>query len=110
MARRICEAVKAARLVAGLTQQQVADMVGVSQPAYLNWEHDREPSLDQLAALEDVFGLPHGQLVRAAGYVDDAGPTVEDLIRSDDRLDPADRRALLDLLVFYRGRGGRGGS
>jgi transcriptional regulator with XRE-family HTH domain len=110
MARRICEAVKTAREVAGLTQRQLADMLGVSQPAIHNWEHDTEPSLDALAAVEDALGLRRGQLVRDAGYVDDDPPTIDDVIRSDDSLSPDDRRAVLDLVAFYRARGGRGES
>lgn len=109
MARPICEAVRTAREVAGLTQRHLADILGVTQPTVHNWEHDTEPSLDQLALIEDALGLRRGQLVRDAGYVDSGDATVEDAIRSDVSLSPGDRRALLDVLSLYRGRGGRGG-
>ena len=109
MARRICEAVKRQREIAGVSQRQLADMLGVSQPTIHNWEHDTEPSLDQLAAIEEALGMRAGGLVRAAGYVDEAPPSAEQAIMADRTLAAADRRALLDVLSLYRGRERRGG-
>lgn len=110
MARHICEAIKNAREVAGLTQRRLAEMLNVTQPTVHAWEVDREPSLDQIAAIEAALELRRGQLLRDAGYVDgDDPPSPEQVIRSDETLTPEDRRALLDVLGLYRGRGGRGG-
>lgn len=104
MARRICEALREAREVAGISQRQLAEIVGVSQPTIHNWEHDTEPSLGQMNALEEALGLAAGQLARAAGYVADGPITPEQAIMADPTIRPEDRRALLDVLSLYRER------
>ena len=105
MPRPICEAIKAARERAGLTQRQVAEYCAVSQPTVHDWERDREPSLDQLVDLALIFGLPRDQLLRDAGYVRDATPSPEEAIRADRSLQADARAALLGALAAYRARG-----
>lgn len=49
---------------AGLSQQQVAEQLGISQPAYASWER-RNVAIqpEQLAKLADIFGVSVEELV-----------------------------------------------
>lgn len=94
---RICAAIREARLEAGYPQVLAASEVGVSQPEWSRWETFREPSLDQISAIEQVLHLPRGHLLRRAGYVAEARRT-EDVIASDTRLTPFDASVVLDAL------------
>ena len=61
------ERVRAARLAAGLTQRAVAAAVGISQPAY--WEYERGicvPSVDRVARLAAALQLDPGALAALA--------------------------------------------
>ena len=52
------------REAAGLSQQQVADALAISQPAYALWERrDVAVRIDQLHKLSDVLGTPLEDLV-----------------------------------------------
>lgn len=109
MARRICDALREAREVAGISQRELAEAVGVSQPTIHNWERDTEPSLDQLRAVEAALGLAAGQLARNAGYISGEALTPEQAISADGSLRVEDRQALLSVLASYRERGPRRG-
>lgn len=106
---RIGQAIRNARVALGLSQGGLAEAVGVAQTTISKWELDAHPSLDQIEAVCEALGLPRGQLLRDAGYVDDAPASPEEAIRADRSLRPEDRRALLDVLAAYRGRGRREG-
>jgi transcriptional regulator with XRE-family HTH domain len=55
--RRLGRELKAAREAKGLTQQQVAEAIGVSQSAIGNWEQGlREPSVKAQIALRNLLG------------------------------------------------------
>ncbi len=46
----------------GMTQEQVADAVGVKRSLYAHWEQDRlEPKVAHLALLAEVLGAPVGK-------------------------------------------------
>lgn len=50
--------VKALRLKAGLQQQELANMVGVSSPTVSDWEHQRKnPRGENLKRLAEIFGI-----------------------------------------------------
>lgn len=51
--------IAAARKNSGLTQQQVADILGVSKFTVLNWETGKtEPSVSQLAKISELAKIP----------------------------------------------------
>jgi transcriptional regulator with XRE-family HTH domain len=85
------------RRALGLTQQQLADQVGVHQTRVSHWERgSRAPSADQLQALAAVFSVDLKTLV--AEYVVDN--EVERALVRDPLLSDDDRNALL---TIYRG-------
>lgn len=54
----------AARKEKGLTQQALADAVGVTQVAVANWEHGRRsPSIANLRKVADALGIPVAKLL-----------------------------------------------
>ena len=49
---------KAARVNANLTQQEVADKIGVSKHTIINWERGRtKPKKHILIALSSIYGI-----------------------------------------------------
>lgn len=59
-----------------LSQQQLADLVGVEQPTIQRWEHGKRlPDLDALHRLAGVLGVSPGALLEGGSIVA-AGPTL----------------------------------
>lgn len=53
------------RKKSGLTQEQLAEQVGVSRQAIAKWENgDALPDIDNLVALADIYGVTIDSLVR----------------------------------------------
>ena len=68
------------RVAAGMTQEQVGDLLGVHYMSVGNWEAGRNrPSLKHVQRLEELFGLD-GQLLTEFAY---AGVTPFDAMRAD---------------------------
>ena len=77
------------------TQVELAARLGVAQNTVSRWSTgDIEPSLDDIARIEDVCGVPRGLVLRTAGYVVES-QTPEEMIAHDGRLDPTQRELLL---------------
>ncbi len=77
-----------------LTQQQLADRVGVHQTRVSHWERgSRMPTGDQLQALGEVFGVGWQDLLTQHLFDNE----VERALLRDDLLEQADRQALLTL-------------
>ena len=56
--KRLGNRIKNARLSAGLTQEKVAELVGVSRAAISRWElGEIEPKIEHLVALSDSLGI-----------------------------------------------------
>jgi transcriptional regulator with XRE-family HTH domain len=52
---------------AGLTQQQLADRLGVDQASVSRWEREKgEPGVSQVALLASVLGVPVADLIPPA--------------------------------------------
>lgn len=50
---------EAARVNAGLTQKELAEMLGVSNVTIINWEKgNSEPSVSQLRTISELSGIP----------------------------------------------------
>lgn len=50
---------EAARVNAGLTQKELAEILGVSNKTVLNWEKgNTEPTISQLKKISELSGIP----------------------------------------------------
>ncbi|MFJ2848344.1 helix-turn-helix domain-containing protein [Streptomyces rubiginosohelvolus] len=63
--RRIADQIRAARLHANLSQQDVVERTGMDRSAYQDLEAGRtSPLLDNLLRISDAIGVPLSDLVR----------------------------------------------
>lgn len=63
--RRIAAQIRAARLYANLSQQDIVDRTGMDRSAYQDIEHARSsPILDNLLRIADAIGVPAADLIR----------------------------------------------
>lgn len=74
---RIAEALREIAAERGLSQTAFGRAVGEKQQTISKWmdpDDDKGslPTVDDLWHIEEVFGYPHGYILRAAGYVYDA--------------------------------------
>lgn len=70
MATTIGEAIRRTRLDRGMTQAQLADALGISQPRMSAIERgETPPGLPQIQAIETALGVKPGHVLRAAGQV-----------------------------------------
>jgi len=77
------------------TQAELAARLGVAQNTISRWSTGAvEPSLDDIARLEDVCEVERGSVLRSAGYVIDMR-TTEQMIDNDANLTAAQREAIL---------------
>lgn len=91
--KHLGRALKAAREEAGMSAQQLADQLGVTDLTVYRWESGgRRIDLDVLQRIHGVLGLRKGELLRAAGVVDEG--RLVDL----DALPPELRRVFVTLL------------
>lgn len=59
------EKIKTVRMKKGLSQRQVAEQLGVSQPAYLEWEHgDSVPNWARMKSIARVLEISLDELAR----------------------------------------------
>ena len=87
------EKIRACRRKAGLTQEQLAEAVGVSRQAVTKWEQDQSaPGTAHLMALAQALSLPAGELLEPDAPAGDA-PLKEALaiLRAEEKR-RADRR------------------
>ena len=58
MMRIFQERLRETRLSCGLTQRQLAESLGISQPSYIRYENgSSEPTLENLAKLSDILDV-----------------------------------------------------
>ncbi len=63
-----CNNLKSARKGCGLTQNEVAKMLGVVESCYANWEQGRtEPSIGMLRRLCEIFDVSADELLGGNG-------------------------------------------
>lgn len=62
----IGERLRRAREDLGLTQQQLAEKLGVSQPTIHAWESGSMPRMKRLRAVAEAYGLTLGDLLAEA--------------------------------------------
>src|SRR3954464_2010463 len=103
----ICEAIdyalaEAARADPGLTNQFIAQALGVSGAAVGRWRTTIEPTRDQQAALEHAIHKPLGYCSRLAGYVADEPtdkPRLERALDMDTRISDTYREIVRAVIV-----------
>jgi transcriptional regulator with XRE-family HTH domain len=104
------EFVRAQRRLAQVSQRNLARMSGVSDSYLSQIERGNyRPSPQVVKALARAFGMKPKQLYTMLGFMDpeqdadDAVPGVEEAIRSDPRLDAAQKDALIRVYRSFLG-------
>ena len=73
VAKSLGEALKENRIRCQMTQEFVAETIGVSRQAVSKWESGRsDPSTTNLIALDKLFGIEPEELLRAAEVKDES--------------------------------------
>ncbi len=106
------EFVRAQRRLAQVSQRNLARMSGVSDSYLSQIERGNyRPSPQVVKALAQAFGLKPKQLYTMLGFMDEqegdepSMPTVEEAIRLDPRLEPAQKDALLRVYRSFLSEG-----
>jgi transcriptional regulator with XRE-family HTH domain len=105
------EFVRAQRRLAQVSQRNLARMSGVSDSYLSQIERGNyRPSPQIVKALALAFGLQPKQLYTMLGFMDEqegggSPPSVEEAIRLDSRLEPAQKDALIRVYRSYVGEG-----
>lgn len=83
----------------GLTQEDVAEQLGVSQNAVTGWERAARHgalNLGTIISLEQLFKLPRGTILQRLGMMP-AAPDVEAVILNHALLKPEQKEALISV-------------
>ena len=98
------EKLKEARQMRGLTQQEVAERLGVSKSTYCGYETGRQqPDVRKIKQLAAILQTSGDQLLETATVGSlDLTPEEQELIHCFRRAAQADRQAILLLLSKYR--------
>lgn len=101
---QIAERLKAARKLAGLSQGQVAKMLGLHRPSVSEMEAaNRRVSADELARLAEAYDVSVAWLLgEASEKLDVQDPRLELAARELSKLKPDDLESLLKLLAALR--------
>jgi transcriptional regulator with XRE-family HTH domain len=82
---QICANIKNAREAKGITQQEIADIMGIDRNTYKNWEDKTEPKLSTIKTIAEILDIPaisllHGvidvpasDLIKAGGIRKESG-------------------------------------
>ena len=94
---RLSAALRATYEAAGVSQEQIADALGVDQPTVSRWARGmRRPPIDVLPVIEQLCNVRKGTILRRAGYVEDDGVDIAAAILADQRLPEVTRQVLAD--------------
>ncbi|WP_270599253.1 helix-turn-helix domain-containing protein [Faecalicoccus pleomorphus] len=76
---KIEDKIRQARLRKGITQNQIAEKIGISQPTYAQWENGkRKPKLETLKKIADALEVPVSILYDDYEFVDPGEGLTED--------------------------------
>ena len=102
---QIAERLREARKLAGLSQVQVAKILGLHRPSVSAMEAaNRRVSAEELARLAEVYDVSVAWLLgEATGALDVHDPRLELAARELSKLKPDDLETLLELLAAMRG-------
>ena len=91
---RISEKLKQARLAANLTQEELAEKVGVSRQTVSNWENDRSyPDIVSIIVLSDVYDITLDSLLKGDAKM------IKHLKKSTD-VTKSNRQVMIGLAIF----------
>lgn len=101
---QIAERLKEARKLAGLSQGQVAKMLGLHRPSVSEMEaSNRRVSADEIARLSEIYDVSVAWLLgEAPETIDSQDPRLELAARELSKLKPDDLERLLKLLAAMR--------
>jgi transcriptional regulator with XRE-family HTH domain len=101
---QIAERLREARKLAGLSQGQVAKMLGLHRPSVTEMEAgNRRVSADELARLADIYDVSVAWLLgETPETIDPQDPRLELAARELSKLKPDDLERLLKLLAAMR--------
>lgn len=104
--QRIGTRLRDARLAAQMTQQDVADRIGVTQSQYNHYESGRTLiSVDQLLRLEEIFGQSITFLVgKETCFIADLPPQLQKLVELVKVLDSESQDQILDFAQYVAKR------
>lgn len=84
-----------------MKQEDLAREIQVSQPTISRWARgESEPTLGELAQIEQLCRRPRGFILRTAGFVDE-DRDFEAVVASDPLLDDDGREAIIALYRYY---------
>lgn len=93
----IKDRLKAIRLEKGLTQKQLAEMIGSSQPSYVQWEKGlRTPKEDTIQRLAKALEVTPDYLAGRTGDLDE----IFNILRENNPTED-DKKAIASWLVSY---------
>ena len=79
-----------------LTQEQIADILGIPKKTYQNYEREvREADSDVLCALADYYGITLDELVGRAETAEEPETPEEELVRLYRKMNKDGREALM---------------
>ena len=69
MMQIFCERLKEMRLMCRLTQRQMAEKIGISQPSYVRYENGKsEPTLENLVKIANILDVSADYLLGRSEY------------------------------------------
>lgn len=69
MMQIFCERLKEMRHICQLTQRQMAEKIGISQPSYIRYENGKsEPTLENLDKIATIFDVSTDYLLGRSEY------------------------------------------
>jgi len=95
------ERVKELRIAVGLSQQEVAQQLGIGQPSYADWERRNVAiSAEQVRRLAAILAVPVEDLFKASGEKAKRGPTgrAKQIMARVSQLPRARQKRILDLV------------
>lgn len=101
------ERLKSLRKEAGLTQKDMANTFGTSQPSYQQWESGkRKPSKDSLEKLANFFNVSTDYLLGNSDYKTTLDQDIEEAIQRSvayqgNPISDKDKQAITDFLKNY---------
>lgn len=76
---KVEDKIRQARLRKGITQNQIAEKIGISQPTYAQWENGkRRPKMETLKKIADALEVPVSTLYDDYEFVDPGEGLTED--------------------------------